>query len=105
MGAGYGAGAGYGDGDGAGAGVGVGYGAGAGAGAGYGAGDGAGAHDQEREPIGIISYFPEHRIYVEPYGGAASVLMQNSLFGKELAKRYDDMFIENTLRDKNKGEK
>lgn len=36
----------------------------------------------------IIQFFPKHRIYVEPYGGAASVLFQNE---RAFAEIYNDL--------------
>lgn len=54
----------------------------------------------------IIGQFPEHRIYVEPYGGAASVLMQKRRSYAEVINDLDEEVVNvfRVLRDQDTAE-
>jgi len=54
----------------------------------------------------IISHFPPHRIYVEPFGGAGSVLMQKPRSGAEVYNDLDHRIVNvfRVLRDQAKAE-
>ena len=53
----------------------------------------------------IISHFPKHRIYVEPYGGAGSVLLQKPRSYAEIYNELDEEVVSlfEVVRDKEKG--
>jgi DNA adenine methylase len=50
----------------------------------------------------VIGQFPKHRVYVEPYGGAASVLLRKPRSGFELYNDLDDEVVNvfRVLRDR-----